>query len=205
MIWVGNSYGSQLGAASAGLYPSDYDEYVLTGFSNEVLTSFAGVSLQVPIPAAIADPVRFAGLPLGYVTSSNEPTRTDSFFGSELQADWDHTNSQLFFSRRDVVSLGQFISVYALPFNGAGFTGRVFVLTGEQDQPFCGPGSSALGPAGCGPLLEETGSIFPDAQYNWKSVNRTGHAIQLFTSSQKVYSLAHQFLAGESFQGGPPA
>ncbi|KAF5684638.1 alpha beta-hydrolase [Fusarium denticulatum] len=205
LVWVGNSYGSQLGAAAAGRYPKDFDEYVLTGFSKSVLPSLPGISLQKPVPAAVAIPDRYGHLSPGYVTSSNEPARTGSFFGSKAQADWDSINSQLFYERRDVVSLGQFFSVYGLPFLGNGFTGRVLVLTGEQDQAFCGPGSSTIGPAYCGPLLRQTGSLFPDAEYNWKSVDRTGHAIQFFMSASKVRDIAHRFLAGENFHGGPPA
>ena len=110
----------------------------------------------------------------------------------------------LFFDRNDVVSIGQFVSVYAPPQTATApdYKGRVFDLTGEQDQAFCGPGSPVIGPADCGPLLQQAGALFPAADYNWRAVNSTGHAIQLAYSAQVVFTLAHEFLAGQSFKGG---
>lgn len=145
LIYVGNSYGSELGTVSASKHPGDFDTYVLTSFSKSVLPSFIGVSLQTPLPAAIADPARFGHLPPGYVTSSIEQARTNSFFGSHNDVDFEKLGAHFFFTRRDIVSLGQFLSTYILPTTASTYTGRVLVLTGEQDQAFCGPGSSALG------------------------------------------------------------
>ena len=81
------------------------------------------------------------------------------------------------------------------------YRGRVLVLTGEQDQAFCGPGSPVLGPAECGSLLRDTGALFPNADYNWHSVNATGHSINYHYSAQAAFGVAHQFLAGQSFEG----
>lgn len=205
LIYVGNSYGSQLGAGMAGSHPDAYDEFILTGFTYDFQQDFAGVSLTIPAPAAVVDPARFGTLSPGYLTSSSETGRTNTFFGSKAQVAYDDTVAHLFFQRKDVVSLGQFVSVYALTYNAPSFTGRVFDLNGEEDQATCGPGSPVIGPAMCGPQLQQTGALFPVAQYNYKSVDKTGHAIQLHLSSQKVYDLAHRFLAGESFKGGAPA
>ena len=41
-----------------------------------------------------------------------EKTHTDSFFGSPAQAYWDPEASHLYWVREDVVSVGQFVSVY---------------------------------------------------------------------------------------------
>lgn len=194
-----------MGTGTAGRDPTAYDEYVLTGYSKNVQQDFLGISLVLPAPAAVVDSARFGSLPLGYLTSSSQIGRTNSFFGAKAQIDYDDTLANFFFQRKDVVTIGQFVSLYGLFYSAPEYTGRVLVLTGEQDQAYCGPGSPVLGPASCGSLLKETGILFPKAQYNWKSVDRVGHATQLHIRSQTVYDIAQRFLAGESFQGGPPA
>lgn len=205
LIYVGNSYGSQLGAGIAGAYPMAYNEFILTGFTNSPQKGFAGVALTQAGPAQVVDPARFGTLMLGYLTTSSKQGRTNSFFGSKAQVDFEDTVADLFFDRKDVVSVGQFVSVYALPFNGAGFTGRVFSLDGEQDQPFCGPGSPVIGPAMCGTQPRDTGANFPDAKYNYKTVNRIGHGVQEHIRSQVLFDVAHRFLAGENFMSMTPA
>jgi hypothetical protein len=62
--------GSEIGNAIAQLFPEDFDEIVLTGFSKSVLPSFFGVVLQTPEPAAVENPARFGSLATGYVGSS---------------------------------------------------------------------------------------------------------------------------------------
>ena len=138
-------------------------------------------------PAALVDPVRFAGVPLGYVTSTIEQSLTNSFFGSPAVVDFDPVAADLFFKRRDTVSIGytvtQYLPVFSAP-PAPKYKGRVLVITGENDQAFCGLGSSALSPnTMCGSLLKDTGSLYPAADYNYQSVPRTGHAILLHKSS----------------------
>jgi hypothetical protein len=64
----------------AQLFPEDFDEIILTGFSKAVLPSFFGVVLQTPEPAAIENPARFGSLAAGYVGSSY--IRSASFINS---------------------------------------------------------------------------------------------------------------------------
>ncbi|KAK4497557.1 hypothetical protein PRZ48_012008 [Zasmidium cellare] len=204
LVFVGNSYGSQLGIGMAGTYPKAYDEYILTGVTSTPLKGFAGVGLVQAMPAQIVDPFRFATLPVGYLTTASEEGRTNAFFGSKAQVDYEDTVADLFFDRKDVVSIGQFVSIYAYPFNGTGFKGRVLLLDGEQDQPYCGPGSPVIGPAECGRQPRDTGVLFPDADYNYQTVDRVGHAVQEHVRSPVLFDIAHRFLAGENFGGGPP-
>lgn len=205
LIYFGNSYGSQLGVGIADANATAYNDFILTGFTQNVRNGFLGVNLVLPAPAAVVDPARFGTLPLGYVTTSSEVGRTNSFFGSKAQVDFEDTVAHLFFTRKDVVSLGQFVSVYGLDFRAPKYTGKVFVLDGENDQPFCGPGSPVLGPAYCGTQLAETKALLPLSQYNYKTVNRIGHGVQLHIRTPVLYAIAAAYLAGVSFQGGPPA
>jgi hypothetical protein len=113
--------------------------------------------------------------------------------------------AHLFYTRQDVVSAGDLFSTFVGPVNAPEYTGRVLVLTGEEDQIFCGFGNPLLGLAACGDRLAATANLFPRADYNWQSVAETGHATQLHDSAPQVFDIAARFLAGEAFQGGPPA
>nr|POE74580.1 hypothetical protein CFP56_37111 [Quercus suber] len=202
LVHIGNSLGSTTGNWMAACYPEDFDAMVLTGYSNAVDLSLAGVSLNLPLPAVLQNATRFAGVPLDYVTSSVEASLTNSFFGNPSVVDFDPEMAHLFFERRDVVSLGDVLSQY-LPGNAPfspKYKGRVLVLTGENDQAFCGLGSSLISPnTMCGSLLKDTGSLFPAADYNYQSISRTGHAIILHKSAQQTFKVAHDFIAGASF------
>ncbi|EME43914.1 hypothetical protein DOTSEDRAFT_24031 [Dothistroma septosporum NZE10] len=200
LILVGNSYGSELGTLLAKRHPQDFDEMILTGFSKSVLGSLKGVAALDAMPAQKVDPSRFRDLDPGYLTSPNETTRTYSFFGDPKYVDFDPEVARRFFTRKDVVSVGQFISAYINPVSAPGYRGRVMVVTGEQDQAFCGPGSSAFNPdPRCGHLLRGTGKLFPQAEYNWKSIPKSGHALILQGSAPETLKTAERFLAGDRF------
>ncbi|KXS96420.1 hypothetical protein AC578_3003 [Pseudocercospora eumusae] len=201
LAFVGLSYGSVIGNLIAQAHPEDFEELILTGFSKSVLPSLPGVAAQGAKPAKDVDPERFGNLPAGYLASPVEQTRTNSFFGDPAIVDFEPENAHLFFTRKDVVSTGQFVSTYVDIVEAPMYRGRVLVLTGEQDQAFCGPGSSAINPQpSCGGLLAETGSLFPNAKYSWKSIPRSGHALILHKSARKTLQVAHDFLAGKSFE-----
>lgn len=199
VIYVGHSYGSEIGASMAQLYPGDFESIVLTGFSKLVLPSLLGVSLQLPVPAAVHDPSRFADLALGYVTSSYESGKTNSFFGTRAGIDYDPENAHLFYTREDVVSLGQFVTTYSGNSPAPAYKGRILVLTGGKDQAFCGPGSPVLGPADCATLVPGTQTLFPNAEYNYRIIPNTGHSVNLHFNGHSAFVTAHQFLAGQRF------
>lgn len=97
--------------------------------------------------------------------------------------------------------MGEFLGAFVLLTRAPAYTGRVLVITGEQDQPFCGLGSPILGVAACGDLLPRTGEMFPNAEWNWKRIARTGHAVNLFRSAPETFRVAHDFMAGARFDG----
>jgi pimeloyl-ACP methyl ester carboxylesterase len=200
ITYVGNSYGSVTGNLIGQAYPEDFDELILTGFSKTILPSLPGVAAQGAKPAKDVDPEKFGSLPEGYLTTPDQQTRTNSFFGDPSLVDFEPLVAQLFFERKDVVSAGQFVSTYVDIVEAPRYKGRVLVMTGERDQAVCGKGSSALDPdAKCGTLLAETGSLFPNAEYNYQSIPRAGHALILHKSSQQSFYIAHEFLAGKKF------
>ncbi|KAF2763231.1 alpha/beta-hydrolase [Pseudovirgaria hyperparasitica] len=200
LIFVGNSYGSVIGNNIAALYPSDFDAFVLTGFSKRIDLSLPGALLTAPVPGALFNPAKYATYDPAYVVTPIEATRTGSFFGAPDQVDFDPVMAKKWYTTQDVIALGQLFSIYVQGITAApGYKGRVLVLTGEQDQIFCGFGNPALGVAACGSLLEETKELFPAAEYSYQSVPRSGHTLILHDSAQKTLDYAHRFLAGARF------
>ena len=183
----------------AQLYPTDFSSIILTGFTKSVQPSLPGVALQMAAPAATVDPALYGKLSEGYLTASSEAGHINSFFGTRAGIDYDPINAVLFWDREDLVSAGQFVTVYIGNTPAPAYSGRILVLTGEQDQAFCGPGSPLIGPAACGTLLSGTKTLFPNAEYSWHSVNNTGHVVNLHYTSLSSFKVAHQFLAGMTF------
>ncbi|KAK7729335.1 hypothetical protein SLS63_006208 [Diaporthe eres] len=202
LLYISNSYGSVLGVYISQTYPNLFNTSVLTGYTKRILPSYYGIALQNPQPANMLFPERFPNtkFPL-YLTSPNESTRTNSFFGSHEQVDFEQDLAQIWWEREDVVAAGEYMGTYVLMTKAPAYTGRVLVITGEQDQPFCGQGTPLIAVAACGDLLPETAEIFPNAEFNWKRVARTGHAINLFASARETFRTAHDFLAGARFDG----
>ena len=109
LIYVGASYGSVIGNLMAKEHPEDFKEIILTGWSKSVLPSLPGIASLGAMPASQVDPSRFGDLPAGYLTTPNETTRTESFFGDAEVVDFEAEMANLFFERKDVISSGQFV------------------------------------------------------------------------------------------------
>ncbi|KAK4501948.1 hypothetical protein PRZ48_007758 [Zasmidium cellare] len=179
------------------LVPGDIDAYVLTGYSKRVQPSLPGVSFNLPAPAALVEPTRFPGKPLGYVTSTQEAALTNSFFGNPDFVDFDPAVASLFFQRRDTVSLGIVVTTYLPGFQPVApeYKGRVLVLTGANDQAYCGLGSALLDPDNdCGSLLAETGSLFPAADYNYPAVGKI-YSVEIIPTRVRAKVSAVELLA----------
>lgn len=62
MIYVGNSYGSELGVYIAATYPDLFNMSIFTGYTKRVLPAYAGILLQDPQPASVVFPERFSNV-----------------------------------------------------------------------------------------------------------------------------------------------
>lgn len=200
VVLIGNSYGSVVIENILQRYPNDVSKAILTGYSKGGLESWPGITLVDPAPAALAIPSRFGNLSSGYLTTNSSSGRRGAYYGGMPNVVYDANIFAVDEQRRDVVSLGQFLSNYL---DGtvvaSDYKGRVLVLTGEEDYAFCGPGNPSLGPAKCGKLLPDTKTIFPAADYNWYSVANTGHSNPFHYSRFETFAVAHEFIAGASF------
>lgn len=203
IIYAGHSYGSVLGDNLANNYPDDVDAFVLTGFSDTLLPSLPGVALVTPVPAAIFDPQRFGTLPIGYVVSSSKINRQNTFyFGPDTQYAVATTDND--FATQDTVGVGQFLTVFTDVTSATGYKGKVFVLSGNRDEAFCGLGNPALGQPNCGTgpgsRLDHTQGLFPNvAAYGYYAIPETGHCLNYHFSAQDSYKRTHNWLENEGF------
>lgn len=98
-----------------------------------------------------------------------------------------------FYVTEDTLCVAQFVGAFTAIVSAPKYTGRILVLIGEKDQAFCGPGCPVLSAAYCGDLLAETKELFPAADYSWKSIQHSGHAVILHRYRKSADLAAAQF------------
>lgn len=182
IIYVGHSFGSALGNHVAKDNPDAVDAYVLTGFSSTVALP---INLTLDFAsAAIVDPVRFAGLPLGYWAGQTESVRTAAFYAGEF----DPALPLVDFGAHDTFAVGEGLSP-GFETRVTDFAGPVLVVTGELDVLYC-PGGAAECPA----TLEKTRDLFPLAEFSVMMPRKTGHSLSLHLSAPKMIRDVHEWL-----------
>lgn len=180
-------------------HPEDFNAVILQGFTYSIIDAMAGFFKVAPVKASVSDPLKYQNLPDGYLTLSYKPGVSGSYFGNPPGPDtYDAEVAEMFFQRQDLVAVGQFISTFLNITHADAYKGRVLVLTGENDQAFCGFGSLLVSEAHCGTKVADTVRLFPNADYNWYKPDNTGHMPNLFYSAPASFKIVERFLSGES-------
>jgi len=183
IIYVGHSFGSALGNHVAKDSPSAVDAYVLTGYSSTVALP---INLTLDFfSAAIANPARFSGIPLGYWAGQIEPVRAATFYAGCFEPAIPHLD----LLEHDTFAVGEGLSPGLEP-RVKSFTGPVFVVTGDLDILFCPP----RGAAACLDALEQTGHLFPLADFSVRMLESTGHTLGLHRSAPAMMAEVHDWL-----------
>lgn len=195
VVYVGHSLGSTLGNSLSLRYPADVDAYVLTGFSS---TFSPPINFLFDMyPAAALGISRLASLPYGYITSRTESIRTSTFYAGQYDANLAHVD---FAEHLDTYTIGEG-STGAAMVPVPGYTGRVFLASGELDALFCDGGAAAGGatPSSsfsydiCKNILIKTRpDLYPNvpaSRFGWYVAKKTGHSLALH------YSAPHTIVA----------
>ncbi|KAI9730400.1 MAG: hypothetical protein M1834_005910 [Cirrosporium novae-zelandiae] len=204
IIYVGHSYGSVMGNTLSSRYPADADALVLTGYTSALKPSIPGVVLTGGvIPAALVDTSTFGSLPLGYLATSSLSGRI-SLFMSPSTSDWDQKIASYDWARQGTVTLGEAVSGLFITDVAKNYTNPVFVLTGHEDQIFCGLSLPALGTTNCGNgsqgYLGKTAELYPNARpFEYLDVPNTGHCLNFHYSANVSFEAAHGFLGRMGF------
>ncbi|KIM97076.1 hypothetical protein OIDMADRAFT_168831 [Oidiodendron maius Zn] len=203
VIFVGHSFGSIIGNNLVKDFPADADATVLTGFSKSIAQALAGILIDVPLPAALFDPARFSTLPLLYILLTDKSNREASFYyGPDVY--YSRANYNIDFAQTDTVGVGEALTAFPGISAAPAYTGKVFILTGNEDAAFCGLGSTLLGQANCGngpgSIIDTTRELFPNAAvYDYYVIPNCGHCLNYQFSAPDSYSRVHQWLQGQGF------
>jgi len=182
IIYVGHSFGSALGNHGAAVNPRTVDAYVPTGYSSTVALP-TNLTLDFS-SAAIANPSRFPGLPLGYWAGKTVSVRTATCYAG----DFDPALPLVDFETHDTFAVGEGLSP-GFETRVTAFVGPVLIVTGELDILFC-PG----GAAACPVTLEKTRELFPLAQFSVMMPRNTGHSLSLHLSAPEMMRDVHNWL-----------
>ncbi|KAK3314021.1 Alpha/Beta hydrolase protein [Apodospora peruviana] len=190
IVYVGHSFGSQIGSQVLHLHPSDITAAILTGYSTFV--NFTGIRNTFQWqPATLHDPSRFPSLPLGYVTIATEASRTVGFYGSK--GTYDPAMAHFDFAHEDTFPDGEMGSTVFLAQPARGYTNPVLVVTGTEDAIFC-PDTKAE----CEKALANTGTTaFPDvppSKFAYYAPVDTGHDLTLHYSAPNIMKRVHKWL-----------
>lgn len=179
-----------IGTALAHLHPSSIDALILTGFSTSINSDVASTILSFTSASAF-DPSRFPSYqPLGYVTISTLAARKTAFFAG----DYDPRIPPVDFALSDTITTGEagtLVSTASVP--PTGYSGPVFLATGDQDFLFCHVEGKT-----CETVLEETlAGFFPDVGSDVKGYfvpKNTGHCLTLHYSAPETAGEVARFL-----------
>ncbi|KAK3392909.1 hypothetical protein B0H63DRAFT_3093 [Podospora didyma] len=185
IVYVGHSFGSQIGQTLGHLHPNDADVSVLTGYSAfPIITTFDNISFE---SAATFRPRHFHGQPLGNIVTPIEAQRTGAFYAGAFDPAVAHAD----FLAEDTVTIGEIAALITMiSSGGGGYRKPVLVVTGVEDAIFCTPPAAV-----CASILAATKAIFPLASiYEFIMPESTGHTLSLHYSAPETLKGVHDFL-----------
>mgnify|MGYP005988817661 CR=1 FL=1 len=201
IIYVGHSYGSLVGDYITATHPESIDHVQLTGFSEALVLSGAGIVVRpLYLPADVIAPLRFAGLdPTYLIGTSKEGFRPCCYIG-----DYDESVLDYQWERRGTFSVGEIATALVGQVPSPSFKGDVFVLNGDEDQVFCSNHVSALAglPGHCeeGKYHETVKAAYPNARsFAYHNIPNTGHCIMAHRTAGESVKIAHNYMASIGF------
>ncbi|KAF7559040.1 hypothetical protein G7046_g5099 [Stylonectria norvegica] len=194
IIHVGHSFGSVISYGLTNMYPELSDAIVLTGFSqtNAFMGGFALANNFIPITNV---PTLAAKYPPGYIATESDVGVQLSFFAS---GDFDPALLELAYQTGQPATPGELLSIGAPAAGPSAFKGRVLIITGEHDIPFCGGNCFATESvnASLHSLLDISKPMFPKASvFNTSVVPGAGHGLNYQYSHTFTYNTILNFLS----------
>jgi pimeloyl-ACP methyl ester carboxylesterase len=205
IILAGASLGSIVANEVTSTYPTDIDAVILGAFTKVWVNAVPGFIVTAELlPARLIQPNMYGSLPVGYL-AANSQSGVDFllFYGPGEYYDtqfiaWDYQT-------RGTISVDEGATGALGIFQANQYTGRVLVITGQQDVVFCGTtGLEASGVGNCGSgsssLLVQTQSLYPSAlNYICHAVANSGHCWMHQYSAQDGFKFLHQWLTDNGF------
>jgi pimeloyl-ACP methyl ester carboxylesterase len=201
VIYVGHSFGSMIGNGLNVKYPNDVDATVLTGFSENLITSFASTFAGVGIlPASIANPAKYGDLNPCYLQTVIKADVTKVFF---YPGGYDIALTDYDWTVRGTLSCGEAVTGVISIGTASEYNHPVYVINGQYDEIFCNvlpPLTSADCGYGSSSILAKTKTIYPAASvYGWSGIPDSGHCWQLHYAAQDGFNQTHIWLSSVGF------
>ncbi|KAH7119902.1 Alpha/Beta hydrolase protein [Dendryphion nanum] len=135
--------------------------------------------------------VQALNYPSGYMAWSNLAANQFVFL---LPGFYDVALALVAESTKHPVTVGELLTIGSAP-HSSSFSGPVFIITGEQDQPFCGGDCFATGSADPN-IPAAARPAFPNATVFEAYIQpNTGHGINVHYNSTASYKVVNNFLA----------
>ncbi|OAA73309.1 hypothetical protein ISF_00210 [Cordyceps fumosorosea ARSEF 2679] len=201
IIYVGHSYGSEIGSYIARTNPSVIDQLHLTGYSENILITSPAVILRPDLRlASKTSPSRFSNLDPGY-TMETARNVSEKLYYSKAAVDPAVLNYT--WATRGTVAIGELLTAGGGP--APQYNGDVFVINGDEDALFCpvdAASAVAIKPGACTATnaTEDVAHDFPGARrFGYFNVPGTGHSIGLHKTTSLAIVASHQFMAETGF------
>ncbi|WWD16467.1 hypothetical protein CI109_100893 [Kwoniella shandongensis] len=193
VVGVGHSYGSALLSGVASVAPDTFDALILTGFTANSTTGPLGLFAFQSTIASVAYPDRFSADANDYVITPSVSNDQLGFFHYP-----NYTQSALdkFTATKGEYTLGQQNSISG-PFSLTrdNFTKPVFVVTGENDAPFCAANCYVTSLGEGKTQLDTAKDLYPSvSNFDTYVVPATGHGINFHTTAYEAYQRIVKFV-----------
>lgn len=207
IILAGHSYGSLAANSLNSQHPNDVNATILTGYTSTFLTSGASAIIQAGFaPADIAEPSRYANLPVGYLSINNQAGFNNLFYNPGA---YDPPVAQYDYVNRGTASVAELLTIFAGVDQANAYTAPVYIMTAAHDNIFCNvlgfsiPGLPGL--VGCAPnsianLVANTASLYPHASsFGYYILPTAGHCWHLHYDGLAGFQDAHNWMALRGF------
>ena len=199
VVHVGHSFGSVTTFALSAMYPHLSDAIVLTGFSSNadnLPTFLAGGNFKqarLLKSSPSRTEVDMPAYQLGYLANADAIGIQYQFFH---YPEFDPGLLEFSEVNKQPATIGELMTQGGVP-KLSNFSGPVFVITGSNDEAFCGGncynGSDVSIPAA-------TKDVFPFSRSFDAFVQpETGHGVNLHYTATEAYQQIHRFLAAHGF------
>ncbi|CAD6444632.1 2bee58ee-68e3-4ef4-b72e-cfb7ab717c3f [Sclerotinia trifoliorum] len=137
-------------------------------------------------------------LPNGYITWANLGSNQFAFLAPPY---YDPAIAEYTEEHKEPFTTGEILTIAGQPSSAPEFTGPVLVLTGNEDQIFCGGNCSETGSANSAPNIPaQAAVVFPKARTFVPYVQpRCGHAVNVHFNSSGAYKVMNEFLREQGF------
>lgn len=136
-------------------------------------------------------------LPNGYLTWANLGSNQFAFFAPPY---YDPAIAEYTEQHKEPFTTGELLTMAGQPSSAPEFRGPVLILTGNEDEIFCGGNCSQTGANSAPNIPAQAAVVFPKARAFVPYIQpRCGHAVNVHFNSSGAYRVMNEFLRDQGF------